>query len=471
MAQAAVQSDAKLVKTLASASIALWFASLFMVSFLTLELDGTYLGLFTLAFGTLFGWMVAGFAVYANPFFLYAACKLRCGGLPKRAVLVMVVLALSLPFFKGVLWNEGPGTIRPVVSWGWGAVCWILAIYVVTVAAALRGGVIGRRGTFVAMFIALGVLLGLCALHLQQASQANLQERAKKISPFMAFTVEPLCGIQVAWPDSPVVPEGAYVRVEHDPELLRGSAVGLYFAIPSLLRYELDGIDFTRHTSAKEPHLSLAVRSPASSKRYVLSSRTTAQGALIRILDEQEGGRVLYEQEMKVSWEAGKRSVCPGLKGPFGIEDALARALGQETPAQFPSADLVDSVARERCDLSFGNTQEPGGRQTPGRWDGKEVELWPESIRSRPGFCSERYAGLVYVSSNPDASKGLGSNLLVFDRQTLQPIAAFNDATPCAKGARCKDVSHAQATGFRIEKGQATVETTAGDLVVQKRLR
>lgn len=471
MAQAVTHENGKLVRTLASVALALWVASLFLVSFLTFQSEDTYYGLLTLGFGTFFGWMVVGFAVYANPFFLYAVVKLRGGASPSRAVLTMVVLTLSLPFFKGVVRDEGSGTIMPVVSWGWGAVSWVLAIYLVTIAACLREGLLGRLGTYAAMFLPLGALIGLGATHVLQSNQANLQERALQISPAMAFTVKPLCGIQVAWPESPVVPEGAYVRVEHDPALLKVSENGIYAGVPPLIRYEQNGIDFTRHTSAKEPHFSVSVRSPASPKRYVLKSQATAQGALIQILDEQQVDRVLYEQPIKVWRGAHGKEACPSLVGPFGVTNAIVRALGQEQPAQFLSAELVDSVAREKCDLGFVFAEEPGKKQAVRLWDGKEVELMPESIRSRAGFCSERYVGLVYVSKNPDVSRGLGRNLNLFDRRTLQPIAAYNDNTVCPRNAHCADVTREFATGFRVEGGQAIIETTEGDLVAQRRLR
>jgi hypothetical protein len=122
------------------AAVGLWLVSLALPGFIVQGRTEVWNGGNILWLGLLFGWAVLGFAVYANLFFVPVAIRLFLGKRPTIAVGLMLVLAATLPFFRGVIADEGSGAVLPVVSWGWGAVLWIVAIVLLALAAAVRAG-------------------------------------------------------------------------------------------------------------------------------------------------------------------------------------------------------------------------------------------------------------------------------------------------------------------------------------------
>lgn len=76
------------------------------------------------------GWLsplALNLAWYANPFFIYAVFKIINGKAPYIPALIALVLALDT--FRFGLLPSGSGYGYPVYGYGWGAILWLLAIF------------------------------------------------------------------------------------------------------------------------------------------------------------------------------------------------------------------------------------------------------------------------------------------------------------------------------------------------------
>ena len=158
------------------ASFACWLISLMLPAFLV---DGTgdlMVGLEALFFGTLFGWVVRGWAAYANLFFVIATIRLMTGGQPCKSVVVMLALAATLPAFQGAIISEG-ASASPVVSWGWGAFLWIVSLLLCTLAAAVRAGKVKTAGALASLALLIACAVGIHELNLHQRRLANERKR------------------------------------------------------------------------------------------------------------------------------------------------------------------------------------------------------------------------------------------------------------------------------------------------------
>ena len=109
----------------------MWCVSLLLPGFRVETQAASVPGIYVLLLGLAFGWMVMGFAVYANLFFLRAAWVMHTGRLPEGSVVLVLLLAATLPLFRGPLRDEGSSAIAPVSSWGWGAVLWVIALLLI----------------------------------------------------------------------------------------------------------------------------------------------------------------------------------------------------------------------------------------------------------------------------------------------------------------------------------------------------
>jgi hypothetical protein len=170
-------------KRLALASCVLWLASLALPAFMVDSRAESMLGGVVLLTGLLFGW-----SAYANIFFAVAAMTLLSGGRPRRSVLAMLAFGATLPIFKGVIRDEGSGTILPVVSWGWGAVIWILALLLLATAAAIRARLVSLAVARTLVGLMLVSFAAIVSLHFYQRAAANFQERSLYLSSGLAFT-------------------------------------------------------------------------------------------------------------------------------------------------------------------------------------------------------------------------------------------------------------------------------------------
>lgn len=455
------------VKRLTYVACACWLVSLTLPGLTVDTRAEPWYGGAILIFGILFGWVSLGWAAYANIFFVIAARKLITGDQPRKSIVAMLAFAATLPFFQGVVRDEGSGHVLPVVSWGWGAVIWLISLQLLAMASGVRVGKLSISGMKVIFaLLAVGVI-AISGLHLYQRVEANSQERSLFLSSGLAFTNNRPCGIPLTNVESPVLSPGTIVTLDIAPHLVTASAYSPYLWLPRVMNYQEGEFAWVTFPHPIFSGNEVKVRVDAKADRPVLQARSSNQGAVIRIL-ESPSGPILYEQNLKATSAIdGRRLYCPmstqgftGLK--MGYDTILLRALGQEShpPA---SAKLIDETARMRCDLG---TKDIDGIKGLREWDGRQAIVQPESIRTRPGFCSTSYVVLTYISEMPDASD-LSPVAEVFDRKTLRPLAVFNDHRPC-RSAKCQEAPRDIARGVRISDKEIVIETTRGNLVATR---
>ena len=101
--------------------------------------------------------------------------------------------------------------------------------------------------------------------------------------------------------------------------------------------------------------------------------------------------------------------------------------------------------------------------------DGRHV-IFPGDIRKFSTFCSSSYIGFVYVRSGPvGSSDRLNSDVYLYDRKSLRPLASFNDRSGCLVSGGCiETVPPENIEGLQIEDGKATVLTVEGVAVVKR---
>ena len=454
---------------------ALWLISLALPGFMA-DNNGHDLlfGGIILLFGLLFGWYVGGWAAYANIFFVIAALRLHSGRQPITSVFAMLALGATLPLFKGVVLDEGSGAIGPVVSWGWGAGIWLSSLVLLATAAAIRARRLPPIGAKVVMAALLAGFVAVGALHFQQRAAANLQERAFYLSGGMAYTRAPLCGIPLTAVDAALLPPDAIVTRDMDPALADAEKDGL--SLPLLPNYQ-EG-DFAW---IKVGNWDAKVRVATDLNRPVFQVRKTERGAVVRLLGSPSGP-VLYEQESKVMHtpKGDRRYYCPMPdSSPVGYGKNLRRALGQESVSQrpFQRKKLVDEIARTPCGLgAAGKKDGQGFKNWYGEkgltdWDGRQVIVISNFLRSQAGFCSDSYIVLTHIREIPaTGTKEFIPIARVFDRKTLQPVAIYGAGRQCPPSVKCPEVPSEFATGVRISDSGPVIETTAGDLAAPKRL-
>lgn len=463
------ESDISLSRNLRRAALAAWCISLALPGFIVATRTESYTsGLEILVTGTLFGWMVNGWAVYANFFFLAAAIYLSSNKTPVKSVVFMLFLAATLPLFRGVIQDEGSGTILPVVSWGWGAILWLLSLVLLAMAAAVHGGVLHRLHVKL-LGLAIGVtVIALGIVHIQQTRNANLQEKDMFLSKGMAFTNAEFCGVPFVWPTEALVPPGELIKLDVEPKYLNSNKSTPFFWQPTFARYEDAGFDWVSYPHINQIYTGITVRTPAKPKKFVLQLQSTEEGAVIKLRNEQTNATV-YEQRLRIRRGTfNYPKFCPEARGALGYSNAILRAVGQDPTDRYPKEILRNETARVPCNLGTTPIDGTKGRETLLTWDGRVVNLQPESIRNRIGFCSDSYIGLLYVFENSASSTaGLSPVVMLYDRNSLRPIANFNDGLTCS-GMRCGEAPKDILLGFRIEGDSAIVETTQGELISKR---
>jgi len=467
--QSEVNSSEVWAKWLSRAACAGWLLSLALPAFMVNPNDQPLLGLQVLLIGLLFGWYVGGWAAYANIFFAVAVILLLSGRRARYTIVAMLALAATIPFFRGAIIEEGSGTLEPVVSWGWGAVLWVLSLVLLGIAAGFRGGLFLPAGAKRLSGLLLACLALVGAPGIYQRLMANEQERASTLAPGMAFTMEAPCGVALTTADAPRLPPGTVVTLDIDPALVKPGAEPV-LTLPTLFHYQEGAVAWITHHDPAAPGSDVKLRIAATPLPAVLQARKTPEGAVLRLL-RQRAGPVLYEQRLKATTSIGGRArYCPLPAGSgknaakLGYDIELLRAAGQ-APASPSPAKLADEIGRIPCSLGEDDEDGVAGLRS---WDGRQVILQPASIRTRPGFCSASYIVLTYVSehsaSGPSDLSPVG---MVYDRKTLRPLASFNDGRVCRSG-RCPEAPRDLVTGFRLSGKELVLETAAGDLVAQR---
>ncbi|MDR2186678.1 MAG: exosortase/archaeosortase family protein [Azonexus sp.] len=502
------------------AALACWFVSLGLPGFFV-EGAGVYSGLEILLLGLRFGWLVNGWAVYANVFFpvLLVSAAMRRKRIPLALVVVsivlMLLLAASLPLFAGVPvstggWNILGHKIIPVSSWGWGAVVWLTALLLAVAAVGLeerwlRGGfVIGGLLGLVGIYIAVVVF------HEQQWSTANSQERELYLESGMAFTVIPLCGAELTWPEGPLVATGEIPELDIDPALQAKEPP--YLELPDLEHYQSNGFEWIWNGGGQfyNDHF-IKVRSPASQPpRYTLQAKPVGHsGAVVRLI-ENATGQVLYEQKLnrqpqRVGQDYFIDQYCPNemtynnnfYADPRNYTKAVLRVLGQTgepIAATDAQRQLREETAQQPCDMGTEDIDGIKGLRT---WDGRQAILevlqeqdmiyvredkrnevrdeTNEALRQRKGFCSDNYIVLAINRGKPSSERYVHrGEINIFDRHTLRPLRSFRSKECRSESgypannhdgpSDCPDISNEIITGIRISNDYPVIETTQGDI-------
>lgn len=328
----AVHASPNFAYSLTLVACAAWCLSLALPGFMVASQARPYWGIEILFFGILFGWAVGGWAAYANLFFCAAALMLISGRSPRWTILPMLALACTLPAFKGVFRDEGSMLVLPVLSWGWGALAWLISLGLLSIAAANRAGLITAFGAKTLLpFAGLFVLAG-SVLHLRQNAWANDQERDSFLSPSMVFTRAEYCRMPLTRVGTPLLAPGTVVTLDIDPRLTTEEP---YLSLPSMQHYTLSE---EARNAFFEPHPQQGsdwANQPPRVDSPILQARRLEKGAVLRLLSGQTG-KVLYEQKFNIVRHGDRQLLCPfaaqgswvtGLKTGFDLE--LLRAIGQ----------------------------------------------------------------------------------------------------------------------------------------------
>lgn len=464
------QNQIKSAVKITHIAVLTWLISLALPGFSVESSSEIWFGYLILLTGLMFGWLVNGWAVYANLFFVFAMFRLYTGKMPSISVYAMLVLTALLPLFSGVIRDSGSGYILPVVSWGWGAVFWVISILLLACAAAVRAEVLSKQGLRNVALVIVTVLAIIPYIHHRQLSSANEQERDIYFSRGMAFTIAPLCDVPLVWPTAQVVPSDEVVAFDISPELKSGKNGKPVLSLPTLANFHENGFDWVTFREPMTSSNTVKVRYSAKSSHLILQAKETSEGAIIRLLDEATK-MPLYEQRLKTKILPGGRSVfCPGSSEQIsggrtkGYDSAVLYALGQSSGQKINYDPLLAETADLSCNLGADNIDGIDGLRM---WDGRHVILYPESIRSRIGFCSDSYISQVYVANFSGANLNDFSLVVqIYDRKTLRPLANYYDGRSC--GRECKDADRDIIKRVRISDGAAIVETTLGELVAKR---
>jgi hypothetical protein len=178
---------------LAATALALWVCSLFLTGLVLYTRQEALSGLYILAIGWLSPLML-NFAWFANVFFLYSAFALFSGGIPIKASALAVLFSLDTVRFSHFLLNEG-GATSPIFGYGWGAVLWFAAMFLMLAAVGARRRQLGEARDWVQPtgFALVALMLGFVAyFSIHDRSVANPTE-AQRLTG-IAFKRGKACG-------------------------------------------------------------------------------------------------------------------------------------------------------------------------------------------------------------------------------------------------------------------------------------
>ncbi len=267
------------------------------------------------------------------------------------------------------------------------------------------------------------------------------------------------------------MPPDEMVTLDVDDALKSPGSGAPYLHLPRFVNFQEQGFHWRIYDDPIISSGHVKLRALARPGRFILQARPTDQGAVVRLVNT-ESGQTLYEQQLRTTSRGRYPRHCPydtsqwrGLKK--GYDTAVLRAVGQEPRESIPSKVLAPEVARSACSLGGADVDGLRGLRA---WDGRLVVLYPESVRTRVGFCSDTYIALVYVSIRSPDPMDLSPAVQLFNRKTMEPIASFNDRRPCLRG-RCEEAPKAIVKGVRIENNSVVVETDRGDLQASRLLR
>lgn len=454
-----------LSKRLLIGACALWLISLALPAFVVSGKIEPVLGFSAMLGGLIFGWWVFGWAAYANVFFVYVAVRLSRRESSPKATLCMVILALTLFGFRGVITSEASGVPTPVVSWGWGAVIWFFSMGLLAL-ASLSNGTIGRLTIWLGIGSISLVVLATAALGISQKTRANLQESEMYLSSGTAFTTAPISGIPLTWPESALVPIGEMVAFDVEDSLTNPVDGAPLLWLPPAKVIRQYGFYWTVFNSGQGNELK--VKLLGAPPRFLLTAKATTDGAIIQLIDVK-ANQILYEQKLiSRILSRGNREFLPRghswLGGRYGVVPALNTALRID-PGNYPNPHVIGAEsARSPCNIRTA----PGGSPFLATWVGKDIQVKPSFDKSGTGFCSTNYVVFVQIRGPVSGSTENRSAMVhLFDRKTLEPIARFFNKSKCA--TTCPSDDSIEVTGVRISDNAVVVESELGEIVASLR--
>ncbi|NHZ89015.1 hypothetical protein F2P45_08295 [Massilia sp. CCM 8733] len=422
-----------------------------------------------LLLGLLFGWAANGWAVYANPFFLFAAWRLCIGKVPRKSIVLMLLFAATLPLLNGIPGMKGGHGVH-AVSWGWGAFMWLWSLVLLTAATAARRGIIGARGALLLGLLMVLSFVAAVSPHARQWRVAGHEDRALLLPLGMIYTTSDLCPIPLTWPLPSDAPEGEPLVLDIDAQVLQQPGAGPALALPGgFTGAHADGSAWIAYSDRED---SLMIRQAAQPGTLLLQIKAQGDGAVLRLL-KGAPRRLLYEQRVaSVSSGRGRhRSLCPlmarapnvGLHSEYGW--ALLRAMGQNLPFARGTPLARAEAARQRCPVGSADID---GIARLRSLDGREVILGGRMDRMA-GFCSASYVVLAGDLTRP-GDAGLRQVVYVLDRKSLRPLARFEGQRTCP-AAICAPGPEPVVSGVRLEGASAVIETSRGEYVAAFRTR
>jgi|GEM_PF-3528562 len=443
------------VRWLCCAALGCWFLSLTLPGFAVSsagDSDTLWPGYMILPVGLLFGWVNMGWAVYANLLFFLILILVQNGKAAGKPIFFMLLLVATLPFLSGI-----PSGSSPLTAWGWGALIWLTSLFLAIAASGLQQQWFTVRQIGYILTGIAGIYVLVATLHMYQWAQANIQEREIYLSNGLAFTVVPLCGIPLSWPEDSLIGADEILELDIDPSLDN-------IRLPEFERWRSGEFEWVMYNFTHEGRAKVMIRyqAPLYPPRFSLQAKATEQGALIRLVQKDTGG-ILHEQKLRkrrLFHDRYYHEYCPAgwPKNRKGYEQALLRALGRQTDklsnGLSSQTQLQAETALESCDLG---EQDIGDIKGLRMWDGREVVL-PPSFHMHRGFCSKTYIAAATVGNHPE----LLDRVYIFDRGTLQPLAEFKIDDTCSKS--CTDI-----TGIQISDDNVTVKTTLNDTQAKRK--
>jgi len=195
-------------------AVILWLLSLSLPGFLTPRAD---------SWGNWTGWMLLAmmpfaflqptscWALYSNIFFWVAL--LRKDGIISLGI--MWLMTATIIFHTEIMIGEMP-SYDSVLSWGWGAVLWLLSYIALTLARAVRHHSDPALFLCIAGFFCSLAITLLIGLNIYQYRSMNDEEREHLLPPSMAFTTQTISGIQIQpVPENFRLPADANIIVEN----------------------------------------------------------------------------------------------------------------------------------------------------------------------------------------------------------------------------------------------------------------
>lgn len=454
---------------LLGAALLAWMISMGSPVFATGAYSPALSGGGILLLGLLFGWLVNGWAVYANPFFLYAAWRLCIGKIPRKSIVLMLLFAATLPLLNGIPGVKG-GHGAHAVSWGWGVFTWLWSLVLLSAATAARRRIIGVRGALVLGLLMVLSFVAALALHARQWRAANHEDRALLLPLGMIYTTSDLCPVALTWPAPSDAPGGEPLVLDIDARALKPAGAGPALELPGgFTEAHADGSAWIAYSDRDD---SLMIRQAAQPGTLLLQVKVLGDGAVLRLL-KGDPRRLLYEQRMATvdSGRGRHRSLCPlmerapnvGLRFEYG--QALLRAMGQGLPFA-PDEPLGRAdVVRQRCQIGSADIDGIAGLRS---LDGREV-IAQGMMGRMSGFCSASYVVLAGDLARPGDAR-LRPVVHVLDRTSLRPLARFDGQRSCPPTI-CAPGPAATLDGVRLEGGSAVIETSRGEYVASLRRR